>query len=185
MEASRRDEFIRRYHLVSLSTDLGVRLAAQSDATGRLTGFAVTLTNGSAEALRIPNWKAEQGIPLLFRSAGRRYLWGHDIPRREFERQYGSQVSLVPGASADISLPIEITHGTQAPWWRLGIPRTTRLVLATPIAAHAVVPGEELVVCALLEVTALDARGGRADQGSRSWIGRLVSNPVTVRISAP
>jgi hypothetical protein len=183
MVPARRDDFIRRYHLVTLADDLRATLAARGEADGRRLTLTVTLTNTSDAALQFPDWQRDVGSLLFVRSARDGYLRAHPAPIWEEER-IPHWVTLAPGASHELQSVVEIQGARHARHHCPSLPQDARLILDTGSAFYAISGDDDLFVCALVEVTAADAAASRKMGCARPWVGRAVSNAISVRAAA-
>lgn len=188
MNPSKGDDFIERYHLKNLSKDMAINLEVKpgQDNNSQEINFKITLTNISQNSYQIHDMDSNLGNLLYLRLEG-----GHFIKRLSPVQQlppFGGPprpnwIALAPGVSHVFEIPVYIrSKGKEKLVYRNRTDDSSTIILETDDMSWGLEKPGKYQVYAMLEQQKLD-EGYKSWVGAdKPWIGRIVSEPVSVDI---
>ena len=188
MNPSKGDNFIEQYHLKNLSKNMAVKLETKEnkDENVQKLDFKITLTNTSQDSYQIHDMEFNLANMLFLRSEG-----GHFIKRLSpFPVQPESfagpprpkWVKLAPGDSHIFDIIVYIRPKGKEKLTYRSIDDSAKIILETDDMSWGLEKPGKYIVYAMLEQQQLDEVYLKWVQADKPWLGRAISNPVTVDI---
>jgi hypothetical protein len=182
MSKSKRDDFIKKYHLVNLSNYMEIKLELQNnkDENGQKLNLTITLTNISEKPYRIRVKQIYLAQMLFFQSKSGQFIqWSQPI---KYKVPMPKWLDSTPGESHQYNVSLDVRgKGTQKlPC--LSKDENVRIMLETFDMICGIEKPGEFKVYAMLEEQPLTEAHLEQLGFDNPWSGRVVSEPVTVNI---
>ena len=189
MPEPQRSAFIDRYHLVTLSDDLGLTLTATERDGAERQAFDLTLTvrNTSARPLEIREGERLYGGLLHVQSAAGRFARTYETPTSiEFSAPVPRWITLAPGEEVHWLGEMTVIDAEQfdrsKPIYRR-LPRDAGMMLRANSVLHDIPGPGRYTIRAMFETKPLTPPQAAHYKLDYPWGGRVVSNPVTIEIN--
>jgi len=178
MDRSKRKDFIEKYHLVNLSKDLEIKLNAEKN--GNQVNLAITLKNISGKPYHVLDKQIYLANMIFIQSPNGDFLqWLESI---RYDVPMPNWTEFAPGESRNYNITIAIKpKGTQKSNYYKNDDNIKIFLETNDMICGLETPGE-FKFYAMVEQEPLSKESLDYWQFDNPWIGRAVSEPVTLKI---
>lgn len=181
MDKKKRNTFIEQYHLKNLSKNMEIKLVIKKnkDGNGQQLNLTITLKNISQESYKIRDKKVYLAKMIYLQSKNGQFMqWQQPV---KYGMPMPKWIELAPGENQQYHFNIAIKpKGTQKlPYFEKNDSSTIFLETTDMICG---IEKGEFKVYAMVEEQPLSKESLEFWKFDNTWIGRAVSEPITVKI---